>query len=127
MLLEETALPPNAVRTIRLSTASFLDAVLTQDGTPIYSFLTRNSTTKLCRYNLKKASDSCPPLVEVATVYWSEHETPSPPSPAGVSFLKPLWTRAIKRGPKRDCTTLVDVDGRNMQLDDLLRLSAMGG
>ncbi|KDQ21749.1 hypothetical protein BOTBODRAFT_212508 [Botryobasidium botryosum FD-172 SS1] len=87
--------PPSPAVTLRLSSHSFLDTILTDTHTPVYSIETDRATTVLCR---------CTPhgLARLATVNW----------PEGLVRGK---------GKAREAVPTVDFDGRTLSAREILR------
>lgn len=129
MLLEEQCtLPPSEMRTIRLSTPSFLDAVLTE-GTPapLYSVKTDDNTSTLFRHD----KDDNESTTELAIVHWSDLDTPDS-SPVESESFASRWVRSPLRmsfssKDPSERGVLVDVDGKRHKMTDLLKTAAFGG
>lgn len=126
LLTEPSSLPASTVRTIRLSTESFLGTELYEDSTPLYSLTTTDAQTTLSRYDKKEAEAA--PLVNVATVSWSDLESPdSSPVDSPTSFTTRFVKSWTSRDTKEDRNVYVEVDGRKMKQSELLRTSPLGG
>ncbi|KAG8878885.1 hypothetical protein FRB97_002122 [Tulasnella sp. 331] len=111
------------MRTLRLSTQSFLGAVIYEDSKPLYTLETEEFETVLSRHSDKDAES----MARVATVSWSELESPdtSPvdsPSSLTSRFLQ-SWT---SRDSKEERGVSIQVDGRHMKQGELLKTSALG-
>ena len=61
---------PATLLTLRLSSPSFLETILTDNGRPVYSTETYGNTTSLSR------CDSYSGLTLVANLNWPEHSSP---------------------------------------------------
>lgn len=124
LLAESSALPGPSMRTLRLSTQSFLGAVIYEDSKPLYTLETEEFETVLSRNSDKGAGS----VAQVATVSWSELESPdtSPvDSPSSITsrFLQ-SWT---SKDSKEVRGVSVQVDGRHMKQSELLKSSTLGG
>ncbi|KZW00194.1 hypothetical protein EXIGLDRAFT_722259 [Exidia glandulosa HHB12029] len=64
------SMPPSPVHTLRLSSASMLDGVITLDGAPAYSVETADKLTSIARCTSAG-------LAQVAQVQWPQHATKS--------------------------------------------------
>jgi len=86
---------PEPVLTLRLSSHSFIDTILTEANTPAYSIETEGAATILCR---------CTPqgLAEVATVRWPEAYYPG------------------CKGKAREMATTVNINGRSLPAKEIL-------
>lgn len=123
LLAESSALPGPSMRTLRLSTPSFLGAVIYEDSKPLYTLETEDFETVLSRHSDKSAGS----MAQVATVSWSELESPdsSPvdsPSSLTSRFLQ-SWT---SRDSKEERGVAVQVNGRHMKQGELLKSSPLG-
>lgn len=128
LLEDECRLPPPDVRTIKLSTHSFLDSTLSEGSNLLYSILTDDSQTTLSRYDKREgSSNGASVLTEVATVYWSELESPES-SPTDSPTFAARWVRGWSSKDAQDRRNImVEADGRTLKLSEFLRVAAFGG
>jgi len=132
MLLSDTTckLAPPSVRTLRLSSASFLDVTLSDGDTPLYSVKTEGSLTTLKRHDKPGSSDANSSTKDVGIVYWTYAESPeSSPveSPTFASrFIKARAAAFRTKDPADKYAVLVDVDNRRWKMAELLKSPTLG-
>ncbi|KAG8905887.1 hypothetical protein FRB99_008028 [Tulasnella sp. 403] len=128
MLLEDDcSISPFAVRTIHLSTPSFLGAVLSEGSTPLYTVTTEDNVTTLYRHQKKEAAaTSSTPLTSFAAVHWSDFESPES-SPTDSPTFASRWVRSWSSKEVPERAIMVDVDGKRIKSSELLKTATLGG
>ncbi|KAG8927100.1 hypothetical protein FRC02_008465 [Tulasnella sp. 418] len=130
MLLEEdNQIPPSSIRTIRLSSRSFLNATLSEDSIPLYSFTTQRSLSSFKRHDRNKDGSSAEGTTEIAVIHWSEMESSETSSIESSTARKNriLPKHFLSASSAKDDNVLIDMNGRRWQLTELLKSQPLGG
>ncbi|KAG9010388.1 hypothetical protein FRB93_004228 [Tulasnella sp. JGI-2019a] len=124
LLADQPALPGSSMRTLRLSTQSFLGAVIYEDSKALYTLETEDAQTRLSRYS-DKATGSAK---QIALVAWSELESPdTSPVDSPATFKTRLFQSWTGKDSKEDRGVSIEFAGRRMKQSELLKTSALGG
>lgn len=125
LLGDASTLPGPSIRTLRLSSESFLGAVIYEDSTPLYSVSTEDAQTSIFRHGKTGAPA---PLTLVSTIAWSELESPeSSPVDSPTSFTSRFVKSWTGRDTKDERAVTIEVDGRTLKQNELLKSSTIGG